>query len=77
MGEAVKNPTSLVPFQGAVGVELVLEDPFSSDDVGAKRMRGKIPSVVGDQSIIFFQHSTTAGRVSEGVVDGRGHWRER
>jgi hypothetical protein len=39
---------SLVPLQGVVGVELVLEDLFVSDDVGANEMRDKIPSVVGD-----------------------------
>jgi hypothetical protein len=39
----------------------VLEDPFTIDDVGANRMREKIPSVVGDQSIIFFFYGTTLG----------------
>jgi hypothetical protein len=33
LGEAVKDPTSLVPFQRAVGDELVLENLFASDDV--------------------------------------------
>jgi hypothetical protein len=69
LGETVKNPTSLVSSQGAVGVELVLEDLFAGDDVGANRMRDKIPSVVGDQSIIFFLHGTTLGRVGEGGID--------
>jgi hypothetical protein len=41
LGEAVKNPTSVVPFQGAVGIELVLQNPLAGDDVGAK-----IPGVV-------------------------------
>jgi hypothetical protein len=54
LGEAMKDPTSLVPFQSAIEVELVLEDPFADDDVGANRMSDKIPSVIGDQSIIFF-----------------------
>jgi hypothetical protein len=61
LGEAVKNPTGLVPFQGDVGVEFVLEDPFIGDDVGANRMRDNIPSVVSDQSIIFFLHDTMPG----------------
>jgi hypothetical protein len=76
LGEAAKNPMSIVTFQGAVGVELVLEDPFASDDVGANRMRDKISSVVGHQSIIFLFHGTALGRVSEGNVDGGGHRRE-
>jgi hypothetical protein len=40
---------SLIPFQRAIGVELVLENLFVSDYVGANRMRDKIPGVVGDQ----------------------------
>jgi hypothetical protein len=66
---------SLVPFQGAVRVELVLEDSFAGDDVGANRMRNKIPSVIGGQSIIFFFHGTTSGWVNEGSTDRGGHWR--
>jgi hypothetical protein len=77
LGEAEKNSTSLVPFQGAVGVELVLEDPFASDDIGANRIRDEITCVVGDQSIIFFLHGTSSGWVSEGDVDRGGHQRER
>jgi hypothetical protein len=39
---------SLVSFQRAVGVELVLENPFAGDDVGANGVRYKITGVVGD-----------------------------
>jgi hypothetical protein len=46
--EATKNRTSLVPFQDAVRVKLVLKDLFVGDDVGANMTRDKIPSVVGD-----------------------------
>jgi hypothetical protein len=67
----------LIPFQGAVGVELLLEDPFVGDDVGANRTRDKISSVVGDQNIIFFLHGTMPGWVGEGGADGGGHQRER
>jgi hypothetical protein len=41
LGEATKNPASLVPVQGAVGIELLLENPLAGDEVGANRMRGK------------------------------------
>jgi hypothetical protein len=77
LGEVAKNPTSLVPFQGAIGVKLVIEDSFVGDDIGANRMRVKIPSVLGDQSIIFFFYGTTPGRVGEGGADGSGHRREQ
>jgi hypothetical protein len=63
----------LIPFQGAIGVELLLEDPFVGDDVGANRTRDKISSVVGDQNIIFFLHGTAPRRVSEGSADRGGH----
>jgi hypothetical protein len=43
----VKDPASLVPFQRAVGVEPLLEDPFDGDDVGANRVRNKILGEVG------------------------------
>jgi hypothetical protein len=75
LGEAVKNSTILVPFHGAVGVELMLEDPFTGVDIGANMTRDKIPSVVGDQSIIFFFHGMALGWVDEGGADGDGHRR--
>jgi len=34
-------------------MELVLEDPFAGDDVGARRARNKIPSLVRQQSIVL------------------------
>jgi hypothetical protein len=77
LGEAAKNTMSLVPFQGVIGVELVLEDLFADDGVGANRTRDKIPSVVGDQSIIFIFHGTARGWVGEGATDGGGHRREQ
>jgi hypothetical protein len=77
LGEVAKDPTSLVSFQGAVRVELVLQDPFAGGDVGVNRTRDKIPNVVGDQSVIFFLHGTTPGQVAEGDADGGGHRRER
>jgi hypothetical protein len=63
----------LVPFQGAIRVELVLEDSFVDDYAGTNRTRDKIPGGVGDQSIIFFLHGTTPRRVSKGVMDEGGH----
>jgi hypothetical protein len=35
LGEAAKDTVSLVPLQGTVRVELVLQNPFVGDDVGA------------------------------------------
>jgi hypothetical protein len=76
LGEAAKNPASLVPFQDAIGVKLVLEYPFVGDDVGVNMTREKLPSVVGDQSIRFFFHGTTPGWVGKGDANGGGHRRK-
>jgi hypothetical protein len=64
---------SLVPFQCIIRVELVLEDPLTGDNVGANMMRNKIPSVVGDQSSIFFLHGMAQAWVGEGGVNKGGH----
>jgi hypothetical protein len=74
LGEATKDPASLVPFQRAVRVEVVLEDPFVSDDVGANRVRDKIPCVVDDQGSKFFFHGVAPVRIDEGGTDRGGHW---
>jgi hypothetical protein len=73
LGEAAKNPTSLVPFQGAVRIELVLENPLATDDVGANGVRDKISGVVGNQGNKFFFHGMVPIRIDEGSADGGGH----
>jgi hypothetical protein len=73
LGEAVKDPTSLVLFQGSIGVELVLEDLFTGDDVGANKVRDKIPGVVGDQGNKFFFHGVVPLQIDEGSVDRGEH----
>jgi hypothetical protein len=77
LGEDAKNPTSLVPFQGAIGIELVLENSLAGDDVGANGARDKIPGVVGDQGSKFFFHGTTPIWINEGSANGGGHRRQR
>jgi hypothetical protein len=48
LGEAVKDPLSLVPFQRVIRVELMLENPFAGDNVGANGARDKITCVISD-----------------------------
>jgi hypothetical protein len=43
LSETPKGPASLVAIEGPVSVELVCEDPFASDDVGALRSWNKVP----------------------------------
>lgn len=49
LGKAAKHPAGLVPVEGAVGLELVLEEPLAGDDVGATWTRNKIPGAVGEE----------------------------
>jgi hypothetical protein len=51
----------------------MLKDSFVGDNIRVNRTRDKIPSVVGDQNIIFFLHGTAPRRVSEGSADRGGH----
>jgi hypothetical protein len=76
LGEATKDPASLVPFQRAVKVELVLENLFVGDDVGSNGARDKIPGVVGDQGSKFIFHGAMPVWIDEGNADGGGHWRQ-
>jgi hypothetical protein len=51
----------------------VLENSFTSDDVGANRARDKILGVVGDQGNKLFFHGVVPVRIDEGNMDGGGH----
>jgi hypothetical protein len=62
--------------QRAIGVELVLEDPFTGEEVGANGARDKIPGVVGDQGKKFFFHGMMQVWIDEGGVVGGGHQRQ-
>jgi hypothetical protein len=73
LGEAAKNPGRLVPFLGAIGVELVLDDPFAIDDIGSNGARDKIPGVVGDHDNKFFFHGMTLVFINEGSADKGVH----
>jgi hypothetical protein len=73
LGEVTKDLTSLVSVQRAVGVELLLENLFAGDNVGANGARDKISGVVGDHDSKFFFHGMMLVRVDEGGTDEGGH----
>jgi hypothetical protein len=73
LGEAVKDPASLVEFQRAVGVELVLENSFAGDNIGANAASDKIPCVVDDQSNKLFFHGTAPVLIDKGSMNRGGH----
>jgi hypothetical protein len=74
LGEAMKNAMSFVPFQGAIGIELVLENSLTGNDIGANGVRDKILGVVGDQGSKFFFHRMAPIQIDEGGADGGEHW---
>jgi hypothetical protein len=76
LGEVEKDPRSLVSFQRAVGVELVLENPFTDDDIGANGARDNIPGVVDDQGNKLFFHGVAPIWINEGDMDEGGHRRQ-
>jgi hypothetical protein len=73
LGEVAKDLTSLVSVQRAIGVELLLENLFAGDNVGANGARDKISGVVGDHDSKFFFHGTMPVRVEEGGTYEGGH----
>jgi hypothetical protein len=73
LGEAVKDPASLVSFQGAIRIELVLENLLAGDDVGANRARDKILGVIGDQGNNFFFYGAAPIQIDKGSTDVGGH----
>ena len=46
LGESPEDRAGLVTLESPISIELVLEDPLSSDDIGSWRARHKIPGVV-------------------------------
>jgi hypothetical protein len=49
LSETPKDPASLVAIEGPVSVELVCEDPFANDDIGALRSWNKVPCPITHQ----------------------------
>jgi hypothetical protein len=75
LGEAAKDPTSLVPLQVPSELDLCLKIHLPMTTL--EPTRDEISSVVSDQSIIFFFYGMTLGRVGEGGTDEGGHQREQ
>lgn len=56
-----KDPLSLVPIEGAVGVALVDEHPFASDNVAASGTVNQVLGVIGKQGhmLVLHRHNTS------------------
>jgi hypothetical protein len=70
LSETPKDPTSLVAIEGPVNAELVREDQFAGDDVGAMRSWNKVSCPITHQGPVFILHSHAPIGISEGNVDG-------
>jgi hypothetical protein len=59
------NPAGLAPFESAVGIQLVLEHPFTSEDSGAWWPWNETPSAIAHKSIKLVLHSPVPIVVAE------------
>jgi hypothetical protein len=62
--KASDHPARLVALECTIGAQLVLEYLLASDDVGARRARNELPSLVSLQSVKIFLHSRTPLRIA-------------
>jgi hypothetical protein len=80
LSETLKDPASFVAIEGPVNAELVREDPFADDDVGALRSWNKVPGPITHHGPILILHSRAPIGIGEGSMDGgrdRGRCRRR
>jgi hypothetical protein len=70
LSETPKDPTSLVAINGPVSTELVREDSFAGDNVGALRMGNQLPGPIADQGSILFLHSRTSMGIGKRSTSG-------
>lgn len=75
LGEATNDPACLVPGEGAVGVELVFEQPLASDNVRTRRPGYEAPSAVVDQCLVLVRHRSTPIWIGQGTAIVRRDWR--
>jgi hypothetical protein len=57
--EASDHLACLVVLECTIRAQLVLEHPFASDDIGARRARNELPSLVPLQGLKLLLHSCT------------------
>jgi hypothetical protein len=70
LSETSKDPVSLVAIEVPVSAELVHEDPFAGDDVGALRSWNKVPGPITHQGPVLILHCHTPIGIGEDSADG-------
>ena len=68
LSKTTKNLASLVSFQRAISMKFVLENPFTSDNIGLGRARNKVPSLVVGESSKFLFHGLAPVRIGESIT---------
>jgi hypothetical protein len=69
LSEPPEDLMSLVPVKRVIRLELVLEDPLASDDIGPRRSRNQVSCVVRQQGLVLL-HSATPVGFRERTMDG-------
>jgi hypothetical protein len=69
LSETPKDLASLVVIEGPVSAELVCEDPFANDDVGALRSWNKVPYPITHQGPVLILHSLAPIWIGEGSAN--------
>jgi hypothetical protein len=75
--ETVKHPACFVAVEGAIGLQLVAKDSPVGDDVGVRRRRNEIPSIIAEESTILLGHSLELVGILERHTCGGGNRRIR
>jgi hypothetical protein len=70
LSETSKDPVSLVAIEISISAELVHEDPFVGDDVGALRSWNKVPGPITHQGPVLILHCHTPIGIGEDSTDG-------
>ena len=71
--ETAKNPSGFIPLKRAVCLKLMLEDPFSRNNIGPRRTRKKILGEVLEKGSVFFLHGGPPVGVGKTTTDGLRH----
>jgi hypothetical protein len=74
--ETLKDLVSLVAIERFIGEELMLEDPFARDDVGAMGPGDKLTCPIAHQGLVLLLHSRAPIQISMCSSNrGRNHQR--
>jgi hypothetical protein len=66
LGKTSDDPTRFVARERAIGVELMLINPLTRDDISAGRSGNKLPCGVLDKGVEFRAHGLAPVRIVEG-----------